>query len=78
MVQRIKHNQVKVVTKDGECEININLEISINLNADGLVIGSEAKVKKVEQEDEDVKWAIPDFGAIKTEKVDFGKQIKGE
>jgi len=78
MVNLIKPNQTKIITKEGECQVSITLDLNINLNSDGLVLGvssAEAKAKKKQQEEDDeVNWAIPDFGG--GSKINFGKDTK--
>lgn len=59
--------KIQVVTKDGECSVNITIDLNINLN--------NAEInKKPETEEEDDKtiWAIPTFSS--NEKVKFGKK----
>lgn len=74
MVQLIKPNEVKVVTKDGECKISLTIDLNINLNTAGVSVG--AQVSKLDspqqQEKEKTHWEIPDFGAMP--KVNFGKK----
>jgi hypothetical protein len=62
-----------VETQKGECNIHITLDLNINLA--GGVVGIEsvkATPKKIEKEEEDVKWAIPEFDS--GIKVNFGKK----
>jgi hypothetical protein len=77
--QLIKPQEVKVLTRQGECEVSIVLELNINLNADGLNVVAQAKQaipekKEVvkEEKENDFEWAIPDFGT--SPKIKFGKQ----
>ena len=83
MVQLIKRKPIKIITKtekevitkvqskDGECDVNISLELTINLTSEGLAltVGSH----KVTDDEEEVNWAVPDFGH---ETIDFGKEVK--
>jgi len=71
MPKLIKAPQVSVITKDGECEITIKLEISIDLNGDGLSVSSAA-IKKIEDKEDKVDFAIPDFSAFQND-LKFGK-----
>ena len=73
MVQLIKKPEVRILTKQGECNVSITLDLNINLNSDGLsvnVSNSEVTAKQ-KQEDDEVKWAIPDFS---NEQIKFGKE----
>lgn len=69
MGQLIKPQHVKVVTKDGECQVSISLELTINLNTDGVVV-SQAKERQSVKDD--THWAIPDF--TPSAKINFGKK----
>ena len=69
MGQLLKPQQVKVITKDGECQVSISLELTINLNTDGLVV-SQAKERHGIKDD--TQWAIPDF--TPSAKINFGKK----
>lgn len=75
MVQRLSGQQVKVITKDGEChitlDININIE-DIKVALEGFQAGALGQKAKIEEEEkDDFKWEIPDFGS--GEIIDFGK-----
>ena len=59
--------EIRTVTKDGECNVNIQLELVITINQDGV----KAEVATAKKEPEDDRWAIPDFTGI--EKINFGK-----
>lgn len=75
LAQLIKPNDVKVVTKNGECQISIVLELNINLNGDLAVSAQSAqveKVSKVSKQNNDIPWEIPDFEAAP--KIQFGKK----
>jgi len=80
MPQIIQPVKTQIVTKEGECTVNIAIELTINLNADGnlqVSASSVAKeVKKVEEAEEKNLWAIPEFGG--GSKVQFGKIEKSE
>ena len=75
MVRILKPEKVKtkVVTKNGECKIELTL--NININSEGVSVtadGKKAKDKKYIDEGEDeVNWAIPEFDS---KKIDFGKK----
>jgi hypothetical protein len=67
--------KTKVITKNGECQVVISLDLNININVEDLKklgIGTVAAQDK--QEDENVNWAIPEFG--NQEKIKFGKTEK--
>jgi hypothetical protein len=79
MVQLLK--AAKVVTKQGECDINIKLDLNISLNTDDLKIAVQAeqtKAKAQEDEIDEFEWAIPDFENSDFEEsgMDFGKEVK--
>lgn len=71
MPSLIKQGEAKIVTKNGEVFVNIALELTIKLEGTGIQGGVQASggVQKI-QEDEKVKWEIPDFSPGK---IDFGK-----
>ena len=71
MAQLIKAQDVKIITKDGECQVSISLELNINLN-NNLVEISGQNIKN--EKKDDVNWMIPDFTT--SPKINFGK--KGE
>ena len=77
LAQLIRPQEVKIVTKQGECEVSIVLELNINLNSDGLQVSALAKKEEPtpvsKSQVDDVQWAIPDFGP--SEKINFGKNI---
>ena len=65
MVQKfVKHTEV--VTKEGECKVQINIQLDINLNERGI----SAKASP-DESDDPVNWAIPDFTT--GPKIEFGK-----
>ncbi len=71
MVQLIKKQEVKILTKQGECNVSITLDLNINLNSDGLSVNVGEMKAKQKQEDDEVNWAIPDFS---NEQIKFGKK----
>lgn len=67
----LKKSNIEVITKNGECKLNISLDININLTSEGLSVTAQA-TKVIEEEEKEASiWAIPDF---KMEKVNFGKK----
>jgi len=79
MPQRIQPTHTKVITKDGECVINLTLDININLNSAGLSInGIVSAHNKEEVNNEQVSWAIPEFKNEAGTKLKFGKKEKKE
>ena len=62
----------KVVTKNGEVKLDINLHLDININAEGVKV-SASTLKAQQADDDEINWAIPDFGG---EKLQFGKQVE--
>lgn len=80
MPQLIKTGDVKVVSKDGEVKLSITLDLNINLGelqGLGLAGTSSNNTKKEEKLldnlEEKVHWAVPDFTS---EKINFGKGNK--
>jgi len=73
----IRPTKVHVITKEGECKLNITIDLNINLNT-GTVDFQSAKATKIEQPEEDEKtlWAIPTFKS--EDKVKFGKRKEQE
>jgi hypothetical protein len=69
MVQLLKPHEVKIITKEGECQVSITLDLNINLN--GEIAQVTTKVKQKEEEKEENVWEIPDFSS--GEKINFGK-----
>ena len=83
MPQIIKPVKTQIVTKDGECAVDISIELTININSDGLQVnatatpqGSRPVTQQEEPEPEDTLWAIQEFGG--GGKVKFGKTEKGD
>ena len=77
MVKYIETQKTQVITKNGECEININLTLNINLTNDGLSLNVNNKevmiVNQVDSKKNDkVEWEIPDFTNT-LNPVNFGK-----
>ncbi|MCK9459694.1 MAG: hypothetical protein M0R80_08650 [Proteobacteria bacterium] len=69
MVQKLVKQEAKVITKDGECKIQINIQLDINVNEHGVTVkASDDKI------DESIDWAIPDFTT--GQKLKFGKEEK--
>ena len=70
MGSRTRHNQVQIITREGE--VKIKLEIDININTQDVTVRAEAQGgPKLEEVDENV-WTIPDFK--KSKKIQFGKE----
>lgn len=73
MPQLIRPQEVKVITKDGECQVSIVLELNINLNTDGMAVSAQAiKQDKQEKPKSGTNWEIPDFEA--SPRINFGKK----
>lgn len=77
MVKYIETQKTQVITKNGECEININLTLNINLTNEGLSLNVNNKegmiVNQVNsQKNDKVEWEIPDFTNT-LNPVNFGK-----
>jgi len=81
MVYKIENNKVKVVTKDGECTLNITLDVNINFTGNfpnnfagqNLHQNSQSNTIINSSEEEKVMWEIPDFKPTKTNNLNFGK-----
>jgi hypothetical protein len=74
----IRPTKIRVVTREGECQLNITIDLNINLNT-GTVDLQSAQANKIEKpiEDEDkTVWAIPTFKS--EDKVKFGKRKEQE
>ena len=84
MPQVVKPIKTQVVTKDGECAVDISIELTININTDGLQVSATATPQvhadsKIEDsEDQESLWAIPTFGNNDGNNFKFGKIEKGE
>lgn len=78
MVQLVKKNEVKVVTKDGECEIHLILDVNLNVG-DINVKAEDIKVRATGgvhvEEDEETEFLVPDFTS---EKIQFGQRVNRE
>lgn len=74
-------------TDKSPVEFKITLELNVNINSNGVqadvanVISSQAQATpvkktepKVESNDDDVAWMIPDFGTSET--LNFGKDVQ--
>ena len=76
MANYINHDNVKVISKDGEVTIHLNININLNgeiQNSQNLVYSKKIEDKTILSQDEDkTMWEIPDFTPIKN-KVNFGK-----
>lgn len=73
MGRRIKPQEVKIITKEGECSVNITLDLNINITADGLKVSAEAGAAEPEEAKPTPKeWVIPEFGP--SPKINFGKR----
>lgn len=71
----IRPTKVHVITKEGECQLNITIDLNINLNTGSVELQSSKATKVIEKEEEkkeeDMVWAIPTFKS--GDKVKFGK-----
>jgi hypothetical protein len=82
MVYKIDNNKVKILTKDGECTLNISLDVNINFtggignfinqNSPQNTIINSAN-KNSEEKEENPMWEIPDFKPTKASNINFGK-----
>lgn len=68
----IRPTKVHVITKEGECQLNITIDLNINLNTGTVELQSGKTNKIVEEEEEKTIWAIPTFES--KDKVKFGKK----
>jgi hypothetical protein len=74
MGSRSSKNQVQIITRDGE--VKIKLEIDININGGDITVkAAQGGGDRLEEKEENI-WAIPDFTSL--EKINFGKEVKGE
>jgi hypothetical protein len=71
MGELIKPTKVHVITKDGECQLNITIDLNINLNTGGLQITATKNDEPKQVEEDKTVWAIPKFSS--GDKVRFGK-----
>jgi hypothetical protein len=83
MPQRISPSKIVMVTKDGECQLNIVLELNINLNANGQIgvamtaqDPSQIAQKAEEKQDDSFPFEIPDFTSGAG--FDFGQDTLGD
>ena len=74
MPELIRPTKVNVVTKEGECQLNITIDLNINLNTGVVDINSTKadKIEKEQEEEDKTIWAIPNFKS--GDKVRFGKK----
>lgn len=80
MAQLIKPGSVKVITNNGEVQINITLELNVNLNSSGLQVTAQAQSvtptkpekTEIQEKTKSDDWLIPDFSA--SPKLNFGKK----
>jgi len=78
MASYINHDNIKIITKDGEIKIHLSIDLNVNMNGE---FNSSGYLKKTNEEtilkteEEKTIWQVPDFSAIKNkDKVKFGKQ----
>lgn len=74
MPQLIRPGDVQVVTKEGECLVNIQMELTIKLDGSNLQIAgvaAQAKAPGQRQEEDKIDWQVQDFGG--SQKLKFGK-----
>ena len=73
MVQLLKGKpKVTVVTKDGECDVNITLDLNLNITTNDIKVSVDGKGKIAQKEDE--PFMVPDFEA--GGKIKFGEQVQ--
>ena len=73
MPQLIRPSDVQIVTKEGECLVNIQMELTIKLDGSNMQIaGVSAQAKQAAAQEEKVDWQIQDFGG--GQKLKFGKE----
>ncbi len=75
----IRPTKVHVITKEGECKLDITIDLNINLTTGGIDFQSAkaSKIEKLEEkDDEKTVWAIPTFKS--EDKVKFGKRKEQE
>ena len=71
MVQLLKGKpKVTVVTKDGECDVNIKLDLNVNITTNDIKVSVDGKCKTKKEDDE--PFMVPDFEA--GGKIKFGEQ----
>lgn len=79
MVYKIDNNKVKILTKDGECILNITLDVNINFTGGiGNFINQNSPQNTIINSDnknseENPMWEIPDFKPTKSSNINFGK-----
>jgi hypothetical protein len=70
----------QIITKDGECKIQLTIDLNININQPNAPIEAvfstqnveKKEIKKEVKEEDENNWIIPDFGNLK--KIDFGQE----
>ncbi len=75
MSHRIVPSNVLMITKDGECKLNVTIDLNINLNNGTVGIAAVAPQVREETQQEDSLWEIPDFGDDAGILPNFGKQV---
>lgn len=70
--------KVHVVSKEGECQVNIVIDLNINLTTEGVALKSNRSERQEAEKEEEEKtiWAIPNF--TQQNKVKFGKKKEQE
>jgi hypothetical protein len=71
MVQLLKKNEVKVITKDGECEIHLTLDINLNVG-DVNIKAEDVKCESKLKEEDKSHFLVPDFSS---ERIQFGQKV---
>ena len=73
MPQVIRPGDVQIITKNGECLVNIQLELTIKLDGNLATVGVQS-LAATPKEEEKVSWQIPDFSG--GPKLKFGQNVK--
>jgi hypothetical protein len=64
----------EVKTKQGDAKLDITLHLNLTITADGIQVSSSPlRAQKLDEEEDAIDWAVPDFGS---EKINFGKQAE--
>ena len=79
MVRLLKPVKTSIITKEGEAIVKIELDLNVNITTDGLQVTvkdttTSGSSKVSLEEDDDINWAVPDFGG--SEKIKFGKKVQ--
>ena len=78
MVQLLKKTQV--ITKDGECQVNITLDLNIKIDSSGVAVSAAQsnQQRAIKEDDDQINWdaAVPDFKPKKKGLMKFGKKDK--